>query len=100
MISRNKTANALFFLPLPVLRERAGVRVISSGDSFGSRRYPHPNPLPEYRERGPEYWERGPEYWRRGPEYWERGPDFAQHYRSLPDFIRHMIPIIINPVFQ
>ena len=38
-------------LPLPVLRERAGVRVHFR--SFAAED-PHPNPLPEYRERGPE----------------------------------------------
>jgi len=38
-------------LPLAVLRERAGVRVNSTASG---REDPHPNPLPEYRERGPE----------------------------------------------
>ena len=37
------------FLPLPVRRERVGVRVFSS-----TAEDPHPNPLPEYRERGPD----------------------------------------------
>src|SRR5688572_33218664 len=37
-------------LPLPVLRERAGVRVLCAGRAED----PHPNPLPEYREREPE----------------------------------------------
>jgi prepilin-type processing-associated H-X9-DG protein/prepilin-type N-terminal cleavage/methylation domain-containing protein len=36
-------------LPLPVLRERAGVRVHFCGCT---ETHPHPNPLPEYRERG------------------------------------------------
>src|SRR4051812_383114 len=39
-------------LPLPVLRERAGVRVHFA--SITERR-PHPNPLPEYRERGKDF---------------------------------------------
>ena len=38
------------FLPLPVLRERVGVRVFC----LSTRKSPHPNPLPEYREREPE----------------------------------------------
>ena len=37
------------FLPLPVLRERAGVRV--SFLLLQLQKDPHPNPLPEYRER-------------------------------------------------
>jgi len=39
-----------FLLPLPVLRERAGVRVFAEM----TRKTPHPNPLPAYREREPE----------------------------------------------
>jgi hypothetical protein len=43
------------FLTLPVLRERAGVRVfLSLSASDAGENAPHPNPLPEYRERGPE----------------------------------------------
>jgi hypothetical protein len=37
--------------PLSVLRERVGVRVISSTSDMGIPNHPQPNPLPEYRER-------------------------------------------------
>jgi hypothetical protein len=37
-------------LPLPVLRERVGVRVFWRDE----KQSPHPSPLPAYRERGPE----------------------------------------------
>jgi DNA mismatch repair protein MutL len=40
-------------LPLPVFREREGVRVISDVEGRSTfPNHPHPNPLPEYRERG------------------------------------------------
>jgi hypothetical protein len=38
--------------PLPVLRERARVRVISSTRGIVIPNHPHPCPLPDYRERG------------------------------------------------
>ena len=40
-----------FLLPRPVLRERAGVRVLGPSHA----KSPHPNPLPEYRAREPEF---------------------------------------------
>jgi D-alanyl-lipoteichoic acid acyltransferase DltB (MBOAT superfamily) len=40
--------------PVPVLWERAGVRVISYWRAIGARNHPHPNPLPQCREREPE----------------------------------------------
>jgi hypothetical protein len=40
--------------PLPVLRERVGVRVIRTSNAAGTRNHPHPSLLPEYREKGPE----------------------------------------------
>jgi hypothetical protein len=40
--------------PLPVLRERDGVRVLEGSESPSQiKESPHPNPLPEYRARGP-----------------------------------------------
>jgi len=42
---------AFFRPPLPVLRERVGVRVIRNSSAVGTRNHPHPRPLPEYRER-------------------------------------------------
>jgi tRNA modification GTPase len=49
-----RAGRAIGPLPLPVLRERAGVRVISNTHGNGLPNHPHPNPLPGYRERGPE----------------------------------------------
>ncbi len=41
--------------PLPVLRERDGVRVIWPAEAGSqTKQSPHPNPLPEYQERGQE----------------------------------------------
>ena len=49
-----ETAKAVAQLtPLPVPRERAGVRVIPIADHYRLSKHPHPNPLPAYRERGP-----------------------------------------------
>jgi hypothetical protein len=45
------TANPV--LPRPVLRETEGVRVLEIDCAFRAEA-PHPNPLPEYWERGPE----------------------------------------------
>ena len=53
-VARSKPRATNDSLPLPVLRERAGVRVISSASDTGIPNHPHPNPLPEYRERGQE----------------------------------------------
>jgi len=45
--------NRLAFPPLPIPRERAGVRVFGRTESRSRiKSRPHPNPLPEYRERG------------------------------------------------
>jgi len=52
LFARSKLGAANNLPPLPVLRERAGVRVISSTSDTGIPNHPHPNPLPEYRERG------------------------------------------------
>jgi radical SAM protein with 4Fe4S-binding SPASM domain len=43
------------FLPLPVLGERVGVRVLDPIEADSkNQNHPHPSPLPEYRERGQE----------------------------------------------
>ena len=55
-LRRENSDKEMNLLPLPVLRERAGgagVRVISRTNGTGIPNHPHPNPLPEYRERGP-----------------------------------------------
>jgi len=52
--SQSGSGEAVGLLPLPVPRERAGVRVISNTNSTAFPNHPHPNPLTGYRERGPE----------------------------------------------
>jgi len=53
--SADPTSNSSAILPLPALR-KAGMRVNSL---TGTKKDPHPSPLPEYRERGPEGARRG-----------------------------------------
>src|SRR5687768_702189 len=58
-IASNKVGLLIFLPPLPVLRERDGVRGEGAAELErralpAVRNHPHPNLLPAYREKGPE----------------------------------------------